>query len=493
VLLSLDSDGPLQQQAYRALRAAIMRGAWQGGARIPSSRLLASELRLSRNTLLAALEQLRSEGYLTARPRSGLYVVHELPEALLRAQTGPRPAASSAAIDGRLRLSKVGRGLVPHAAASWELPRVAGVIDFRYGEPAYRDLPIEHWARLLSRTVRKAQLRELSYRAPGGHPELRAALASYLARARGVRCMPEQVIVTSGSQQAIDLCARVLLDPQDRVALEDPHYPGFRLAFALTRARIVGIPVDDQGLIVERLRRQRGVRLVCVTPSHQFPTGVVLTAARRVALIDWARRHDAFVIEDDYDSEFRYAGLPLESLQGRDAHGRVLYVGTFSKLLFPALRLGYLVVPEALVPAFLVAKAAADTGTPGLEQAALAQFIQTGDLERHLRKTRLRSAARRSTLMAALGRCLGERAHVPGAAAGLHVWLNLPHLPPSAADALRQAGLQHGVSVHPSRNCHLKPPSCAAFVLGYANLSPAQIELGVERLARALGDLSAPR
>jgi len=488
--LALDGKGHLHAQAYRALRAAIVHGAWTPGQRLPGGRQLASELALSRNTLSAALEQLRSEGYIAPRTRSGWYVSAQLPE-----DSAPEPAAPRTTPDPQrrpLQLSAAARALSEHGVGSWELPHHKGMIDFRYGEPAYREQPLETWARLLSRHVRQARSRDLSYRAPGGHPALRAALAAYLARARGVRCSPSQVIVTTGSQQALDLCARVLIDPGQRVGIEDPHYPGVRFAFAQARAELVPVPVDDEGLVCSSLQRQR-LRLACVTPSHHYPTGVELTPERRSALLAWARERDSFIVEDDYDSEFRYAGRPLPSLQSLDEHERVLYVGTLSKLLFPALRIGYLVVPEPLCEAFLCAKAAVDTGAAGLEQAALAELIASGELERHARRTRLRNAARRATLHAALTAKLGARMRCPGAPAGLHMWLELPQLPAAAARAVRRGGLQRGVAVYTGDVCYLSRPRHASLVLGYANLSGVQIERGVERLAAAVAEVEAAR
>ncbi len=480
--LKLEGAGSLQQQLQRALRAAILEGVLRPGERLPGSRTLARELGLSRNTVLIALQQLLSEGYLGARAGSGSYVAQELP----LAPSSPARAASAAEQSPRPRLARAARALqqLP-LTPSWELRRDPGTVDFRYGDAAYQDLPIVAWGRLYGRVLRRAGVRDLSYRVPGGLPVLREALCAYLARARGVRCTPQQVIVTAGSQQAIDLALRVLVDPGDRVALEEPHYPGFRLPLMQARAKLLPVPVDEHGMCVERLARSRNVRLVCVTPSHQFPTGALLSAARRLALLSFAHAQGAYVIEDDYDGEFRYAGAAVESLQGRDPQ-RVLYMGTFSKVMFPALRLGYVVVPEALVDPFLRMKVGMDTGSAGLDQLALAEFIARGQLERHIRRTRLRNAKRRAALLAALERRLAGRVRVAGPPAGLHVWLELPELLPEHARSLQTLARTEGVTLHSAAACYLRRPPHASFILGYASLTPSQIERGVAALGRAL-------
>jgi GntR family transcriptional regulator/MocR family aminotransferase len=418
VWLQLDGDGALQQQAYRALRAAILGGALRPGARLPATRALARELGLARNTLLAAYEQLVDEGYCTARRGSGTYVAASLPDEAAPAPRRPRARAAAP-----LPISAHAERILaeaPRRGVSWGMPRRGLPYDFRYGEPAYADLPLETWWRLLGRRARRASAARLAYGDPAGAPELRRALAEYLRRARGVACTPEQVIVTHGSQQAIDLVARVLVDAGDRVALEEPHYTGFSLALRAFGAELVPVPVDAQGLRTDALEREPDLRGVCVTPSHQFPTGGVLPLERRLALLAWAERARAFVLEDDYDGEFRYEGRPLASLQGLDRAGRVLYLGTASKLLFPALRIGWLVVPEPLVRAFTLAKAYADTGSPQLEQLVLADFIAGGQLERHVRRARVRNAARREALHAAVARHLAGAAELAGTRAGLH-------------------------------------------------------------------------
>lgn len=488
--LRLEGEGPLHRQAYRALRAAILEGRLPPGAKLPATRVLARELGVSRNTVLAAYEQLAAEGYAAARTGSGTRVCETLP-----AHAAPAGAARRA-VREPARLSAFGARIaagIPRAQATWGLPREPLPHDFRYGEPAYADLPLATWSRLLGRRARRLSVRRLAYQAPGGAPELREALAGYLARARGVRAAPEQVLVVHGTQQAIDLATRLLVDPGDSVVLEEPHYTGFSLCLTALGAKPVFVPVDGEGLRTDALASVRAARLACVTPSHQFPAGSVLPLARRLALLAWAKRRGAYVLEDDYDGEFRYTGRPLECLQALDGDGRVLYTGTASKLLFPALRVGWLVAPHALLPQLESAKALADTGTATLEQLALADFIREGHLERHVRRMRARLAARRAALIEAAARELGERAELLGADAGLHVLLRLPELRMAEVRALREACRRRGVGIYPAAPFYARPPRHAEVLLGYAALDEEAIREGLRRLRHALDELARRR
>lgn len=482
--LRLDGDGSLQRQLYQSLRAAILSGRLAGGSRLPSTRVLAREVGVSRNTVLQACERLIAEGYVAARERSGLYVV----------ETGSAPAERAAATSAAPRLSAAARrlaGAVPPGRASWSPWHEPLPYDFRYGEPSYADLPLEVWSRLLGRRARGLSARRLAYQSPGGAPELREALAGYLGRARGVVSTPEQIVIVHGSQQAIDLSARVLIDPGDRVVVEEPHYTGFTYCLRAAGAQLVHVPVDANGLRTDALGAIEGARLACVTPSHQYPTGAVLSLPRRLALLEWAARADAYVLEDDYDGEFRFDGKPIESLQSLDRGGRVLYTGTASKLLFPSLRIGWIAAPEALVPHLSDAKALADTGTPSLEQLALADFIVEGHLERHARRARSRCAMRRATLLEAVAEHFGDDARILGASAGLHVLLRLPGVPADAVPQLRAAARRKGVAVYPAAPFYATPPPHAELLLGYAALSEETIREGVARLRHALDALSA--
>ena len=378
---------------------------------------------------------------------------------------------------------------IPAGQASWSLPREKVRYDFRYGEPAYADLPLATWARLLGRRARRLSVRRLAYQPPGGAPELREALAGYLARARGVVCAPEQVLVVQGSQQAIDLTVRLLVDAGDTAVLEEPHYTGFSFCLTAAGAKIAYVPADEDGLQVEALEEIAEARLVCVTPSHHYPAGGVLSLPRRLALLEWARRRGAFVLEDDYDGEFRYEGRPIECLQSLDQYGRVIYTGTASKLLFPALRIGWLVAPPGLVRAFHDAKALTDTGTAGLEQLAFADFVAEGHLERHIRRARLRHGARRRALLEAVERELGGRARILGTSAGLHVLLRIEGLAGRDVSRLRAACRQRDVGVYPAAPFYARPPARAELLLGYASLGEPEIREGIRRLRQALDEL----
>lgn len=398
----LDRRGPLYRQFYRALRQAILAGRIRAGARLPSTRWMAEESGVARNRVVLAYAQLVDEGYAVGRTGSGTYVACELPGT-------EHPRSAEARTDARapsLRLSGAARRIAARGAG-WTAIQPALRYDFSCGRPSWRDFPHSVWARLVRRHARLASPAALDYAPAAGVPELRAAIADHLTRWRGLACSAEQIIVTNGSQQALSLVAGILLDPGDGVALEEPHYAGARQAFDAARARLVPIRVDGQGIEVARLASsRRRVRLVYVTPAHQFPTGAVLPLARRLALLAWARRTNAYVVEDDYDSEYRYAGSPIETLYGLDHGGRVFHVGSFSKILSPALRLGYLVVPRPFVRAVAVAKTAADLGSPVFGQRVLADFIAGGHLEVHLRRSRRRHASRRAALLDAIAEAI---------------------------------------------------------------------------------------
>jgi GntR family transcriptional regulator/MocR family aminotransferase len=349
------------------------------------------------------------------------------------------------------------------------------------------DFPHKTWCRVLARRARRSSMRDLDYGPPQGLPALRETIADYLARARAVRCTAEQVIILNGSQQAFDLAARVLIDSGDRVVLEEPQYRAAREVMQAVGATIRTIPVDEQGLCTRQLATKgKGSKLIIVTPSHQFPTGAVMPLARRLELLAWSERESAFILEDDYDSEYRYAGRPIEALQALDSHGSVLYAGTFSKVMYPALRLGYLVVPEPLVQPVRTVKALLDTGSPSLPQLALVDFIQAGFFERHLHRVRLRNAARRASLLEAIDRYLGHQAEVSGVDAGLHVLLWLPQVPQGTLVNLRQRAEQLGVGVYSVAPFYSTQPPHAGLLLGYASLTEEEITEGVRRLATVL-------
>ncbi len=418
VHLDRRSRVPLQRQLYNEIRGLILNGRLPSGSRLPATRLLATDLAVSRNTVTGAFDQLLAEGYLQGRVGSGTYVADTVPEELLRVR-GARPDGAPAGKPAP-PLSERGRAL---ANIPVSLTRGMGSAQaFRSGVPALDQFPRELWARLAARLIRHAPSAILTYGDPAGYRPLRQALTEYVRTARGVRCSAEQIIVTAGSQQALDLAARVLLDPGDTAWVEDPGYLGARGALRAAGIRCAPIPVDSEGIDIERgEERAPEARLACVTPSHQYPLGIAMPAARRMRLLEWARRRGAWIVEDDFDSEFRYAGRPVAALQGLDTAGRVIYTGSFSKVLFPAIRLGYLIVPEPLVDAFGAARALADRHSAGIEQVLATEFLAEGHFARHVRRMRMLYAERQQALVAAAGRELAGVLEVAPAEAGIHL------------------------------------------------------------------------
>ncbi len=483
LLVALDpaSPRPLYQQLYDGLRDGILTGRLSPGTRLPSSRMLAAGLQIGRNTVMLAFEQLHAEGYVQGRRGAGTYVTHTLPENVLyirprRANTRERSALMRP-------LSARGKTLVK-TAAKWGFPSSAPPTVFRFGAPALDAFPSAIWARLTARRWRKLNFPMVeSYTA--GYPPLQQAIATYMTAVRGVRCHSEQVLIVNGSQQALDLAARVLLDPGDVVWVEDPGYLGVRSALAAAEAHLVPVPVDSEGLSVETgIEQAYQARMVYVSPSHQFPLGPTMSASRRLSLLSWAAQVNAWVLEDDYDSEFRYAGRPLACLQGLDTEGRVLYLGTFSKTLFPALRLGYFIVPESLIDAFLAARAVSDRHSPALEQAVLADFIAEGHYARHVRRMRTLYAERQDCLLQAAHQELNGLLELTPADAGMHLVGWLPR-DISDQDAASVA-ITQGVETIPLSSYTMAPLSRGALLLGYAGFEIAVIRTGVKRLAVAL-------
>ncbi|WP_437814441.1 PLP-dependent aminotransferase family protein [Sorangium sp. So ce1078] len=488
VVLDPASSAPLHRQVYEALRGAIFAGRLRSGCKLPSTRALAAHLSLSRNTVLGAYAQLLAEGYLRGQIGSGTYVADALPERLLVARREPasRPAPSP---DGAA-LSRRG-ALVAGAASPFRRasapPGPAGSAGwaFQVGVPAYDAFPAITWGRLMSRRWDRSWRALLPLHEPQGYAPLRRAIADYLVTARGVRCTPDQVVVVSGAQQAISLAAEVLLDPGDAVWVEDPGYTAARSALIAAGATPVPVPVDGEGLDVAAADRlSASARLAVVTPSHQFPLGVTMSLGRRLALLDWARSSRGWVFEDDYDSEFRYAGRPLAALQGLSPDPRVIYAGTFSKVLSPSLRLGYLVVPEALVDAFVAAKALADVSSPSLEQAILAEFMAEGHFARHVRRMRVLYERRQAALVAAAERELSGLLEVRPAPAGMHL---LGWLPAGRADgAAAESAAANGVRCVALSELRVRSAGRGALLLGYAAVPEDEIAEGVRRLRTAL-------
>jgi GntR family transcriptional regulator/MocR family aminotransferase len=496
ITLDPSSSLPRYLQIYSSIRRSILEGRLAPGSYLPSSRALAEDLGIARNTVVVAYEQLRAEGYLEVAIGSGTRVSGVLPDALLSAGISHAAAASrvadvpqeSASAHTMSPLSQ--RGLV--LAAQGVLARGWGGTSgraFRCGVPPLDIFPMDVWGRLAAHRWQRSSSALLGVGDPCGSPRLRQAIAIYLGAARGVRCSPEQVIVVSGTQQGMDLAARLLVDPGDAVWLEDPGYPGARDAFAGAGARIVRVPVDEHGLdVAEGERLAPDARLAYVTPSCQFPLTRVLAPERRTALLAWAARRRAWIFEDDYSGEFRYASAPLPAMQIHDRAGTVLYSGTFSKVLFPSIRLGYLVVPPALVGAFEAAKRCTDLQSPHGTQEVVADFIESGHFERHLRRLRRLYQERRRVLFDAARERLRGLLELEPADAGWHMvgWL------PEGASDVRAAerAAAHGVDVV-ALSVFATRPIRPALLLGFGTLSPKAIRAGIDVLAAALSTRDA--
>jgi GntR family transcriptional regulator / MocR family aminotransferase len=485
--LHLDRRGrsPLQRQIYDQIREAILSGRFAPGARVPSSRDLAADLTVSRNTVTGAFDQLLAEGYLEGRIGSGTYVAAALPEELLRIKPArsPNSAGNDKLRGAPLRPSR--RGQVIAAIRSSAVCGVYLPRPFVTGLAALDEFPRALWARMAARLLRRAPVAMLTYGDPAGYRPLRQAITEYLRAARGVRCTIDQVIVTAGSQQALDLAARVLLDPGDTAWVEDPAYLSARGALQASGVSAVPIPVDSEGISVQEGRKRAPrARLACVTPSHQYPLGVTMSLARRMALLEWARERNGWIVEDDYDSEFRYAGRPLASLQGLDSSGRVIYTGSFSKVLFPGLRLGYVVAPENLVDTFLNARILADRQSPSLEQCLVAEFISEGHFARHIRRMRALYAERREALIAAVKQEMPGALEIRSSEAGQHV---VAWLPPRANDLqVSDKAATAGIIAPPLAMYTIEVKLPPALLLGYAAIPPRQIREGVRKLGAVL-------
>jgi len=467
---------PLYQQICDAFREGIVERRLRAGQRVPSTRALAASLEISRIPVLCAFDQLLAEGYLESRVGSGTFVSSALPDdarllAPAAVRSDRRPGARSTA----QRPATVLR--------SPPQPWLDGFGAFRMSEPALDHFPFTAWSRLVARHSRGIPLRSSNYGSPMGDLRLRQGLAIHLRTARAVRCEAEQIMVVSGSQQALEITARVLLDPRQPVWVEEPGYGGARDALAMAGARLVPVPVDDEGLnVAAGIKRCRHARAAVVTPSHQYPLGATMSASRRLQLLDWAQEAGAWIIEDDYDSEYRYESQPIAALQGLDRDARVVYIGTFSKVLFPALRVGYLVIPSDLVDRFSAVREAMDICPPAFHPAVLADFIAEGHFARHLRRTRLLYRERRRALVESL-RTLGRGWQVVGAEAGIHLVARCDRRADRPV-ALRAA--REGLWVMPLSTCYLGTPVHHGLVLGYGGTAVAEIPKAVQRLRRVI-------
>lgn len=479
IMLDSRSRSPIYRQLYDWLRNAISESRLRPGQRLPSTRSMAAELQISRISVFNAYEQLHSEGYLEAFVGSGTCVARTIPDEAFGFVAPHRGKDSERVIaESRPRtVSARAEALSKVPSESW----LHNLGPFRVSLPALDQFPIDVWSKLITRHSRRLSLAIMAYGDPMGHLPFRAAIAEYLNTFRGVRCDSSQVLITTGSQQALQISAHVLLNPKDQVLIEEPGYPGARLAFTSTGARLLPVPVDSEGMVVsEIVSRSRGKCVVYVTPSHQYPSGMTMSAARRMSLLKWAPRSGSWIIEDDYDSEYRFGSRPVASLQGLDVHGRVIYIGTFSKVLFPALRLGYMVVPKDLLPAFCTARDAADIFSSTLYQAVLTDFMREGHFARHIRRMRMLYLDRREALATAIRSQMGDTLEVIGAEAGMHL---VALLPPGTNDvSVSKHAAENGISAMPLSSCCLMRPKRGGLILGYGGMNPRQIQEGIRKL-----------
>ncbi len=482
IALDRKSATPLYRQIYEGYRTAILERRLRAGQRMPSTRSLAEELGLSRIPVLNAFEQLIAEGYLEARTGAGTYVSNSLD---LGASTVGRPKRDEVSTGPRSKNRRVA-SVVQQLPSSEPWLRGTGV--FAVGHAAIDHFPYSAWTRLLSRHANKLTAQLLRYGPVLGYEPFREAVADYLRTTRAMHCEASQIMVVSGSQQALTICAHALIDPGDQIWTEDPGYHGARAALDLVGARVVPVPVDEEGLnVAAGIARAPRARAALVTPSHQYPLGATMSASRRLQLLNWASSRGAWVIEDDYDSEYRYESLPVGALQGLDRDGRVLYIGTFSKVLFPSLRLGYIVIPPDLVEKFMNVRRAMDICPPTFLQAVLTDFLREGHFALHIRRMRRRYRERRSALVDAVRTMLGAEFEILGEQAGMHLVVALP---PGLKDrdVARAAALVE-LWTMPLSWCYAGRASRQGLVLGYGGSTVAEIRAGVRRLTEVIHSL----
>lgn len=472
---------PLHRQIYDAFRTAVIEQNLQPGQQIPSTRALAAELGISRIPVLGAYSQLLAEGYFESRKGAGTFVSSSLPDKMTsveyrgvatgHARTGPRDASSRSSL----------------APARNCAPWTFGSGAFSVGQLAFDHFPFQIWSSLVARQARKVRASNLNYSDPMGSMAFRETIATYLRTSRAVHCDARQIMVVSGSQQALDLSARVLLDPGDAVWVEDPGYEMARSALSLAGGRLVPVPVDAEGMdVAAGIALCRKAVGVCVTPSHQLPLGVTMSASRRLQLLDWADRSGAWIIEDDYDSEYRYESMPVGSLQGLDRGARVIYIGTFSKTLFPSLRLGYMVIPPDLVDRFAAVRRVIDLCPPHLNQAVAADFINQGHFARHIRKTRLVYRERRSVLVEAIEKEFGSQVQILGGEAGMHLVVTLP---PGLSDRqISTDAAARKLWLWPLSPAYLGEPTQQGFILGFGSTTTSEIPKAVRRMRELIGE-----
>lgn len=482
------SSVPMHRQIYEKMRQAILSGELPAKSRIPSSRDLAAQLGVSRMTIVNAFDQLFAEGYLVGKIGAGTFVADALPEDLLHTPTTKNEKKE--VFLRELNLSKKGKQMAQAFADVLCEHSTSNFAPFQNGVTALDSFPFDAWTKMSARVQRKSLTAVEKNDELAGYRPLREAIAAHLKTARGVICKPEQVIITSGAQQALSLIAAVFLEPGDEVWLEDPGYVSARNLFGFSGVKIVPVPVDEDGMnFPTTIIENRYPKLIYVTPSHQYPLGVTMSVARRLSLLETARRAGAWIIEDDYDSEYRYGGHPLASLQGLDRDGRVLYVGTFSKTIFPSLKLGCLVVPPDLTEIFTSARILSGAHSPLVAQATLAEFITEGYFARHLRRMRTLYEKRQQILLEEVRRNLSGIVEMKSSNCGMHLigWL------PAELDETeisRKAALQN-IRLQPISDSSINKYPRGGLVFGYAAFDENQIKSGIEKLTKILAEMTA--
>jgi GntR family transcriptional regulator/MocR family aminotransferase len=470
---------PLHKQIYDSYREMIVTGKLRPGQQIPSTRALTTELKISRIPLLTAYSQLLAEGYFETHKGAGTFVCSSLPDQMPRLDgvvtSSTRSAFRARPVAHRMRI------LPPFERPPWFGPG-----PFSVGEPACDEFPFKIWSSLVARHCRNNPPSTFYYGHPLGLEPLRDAICEYLTTARRVRCTPKQLIITSGSQQALEISARVLLDPGTPVWVEEPSYWLTQQVVRLAGAQLIPVPVDGEGIKVSAvLERHRKARVAYVAPSHQYPLGSTMSASRRLQLLDWAQNSGSWIVEDDYDSEYRYENMPVASLQGLDSNARVIYIGTFSKVLFPSLRIGYVVVPEDLINHFVAARRVMDITASYLPQAVLTDFIREGHFARHIRRMRQLYQERRTALVNALRKEFGPTLEILGAEAGMHLLMLLPKGCRDLDIANRAA--RQKLWVTPLSSCYLKDPRSQGLILGFGGTRAVEIPRAVRQLAGVVG------
>jgi len=460
--LILEGHGPLAERIFNAVKRKILDGELVAGRRLPSSRDLAANLNVARGTVVSAYELLDAEGYIVSRGRSGSYVA----PSVVRAAPIIHVDSNTGADRHQIR---------------WRPENGTASFDLRAGFPSPDDFPQAVWNRLLRQSLARQAESTFDYPHPEGLPQLRSVIADYLARHRGLRCTADEILITNGAQQAFSLIARCFLSPGDPVLVENPGYPGFWAAARNAKAELIGAPVDEEGLQIDPAIASKA-KIIYTTPAHQFPCGAILSITRRQQLVSIARKSGALIVEDDYDSEYRYGGPPIQPLKVMDTDGCVCFVGSFSKTIGPALRIGYIVATGKILDRLAAQKNIEDAGTSPLTQIVLADFIDQGHYERHLRRSRKSNARRRSAAIAALDDAFGDDIEILGARAGLHFvgMINRSHAPRTK---MQRALMETGILIYDLAGFHLSRAQRRGFLFGYARMDERDLRLGLKNFA----------